>query len=257
MSVPQGLYYDAENNVLIMQDVGKLKTFVDYLTSKPPLSPHIASLIGSHIGEAIARLHNLGRAKRNDPDFKFFSGNTVGRTTAKQLYETMIPNAAKHNIDDPILPKAVKELIDEAMTSEETFIMGDLWSGNILLDLEESSNKLKQIWVVDWELCKYGPVSLDLGYFLGDCFLVTRFQDEQVGTTVRKSFLDSYAQVSNTPIDYKKVVKAIGAHIVMWTDFMDWGNEEERIAFIKKGVEAFHEAEDGEITSLILPSHLH
>nr|A0A286LEZ6.1 RecName: Full=4-hydroxytryptamine kinase; AltName: Full=Psilocybin biosynthesis kinase [Psilocybe cyanescens]ASU62240.1 4-hydroxytryptamine kinase [Psilocybe cyanescens] len=256
VSVPEGLHYDVVNNALIMQDVGTMKTLLDYVTAKPPISAEIASLVGSQIGAFIARLHNLGRENKDKDDFKFFSGNIVGRTTADQLYQTIIPNAAKYGIDDPILPIVVKELVEEVMNSEETLIMADLWSGNILLQFDENSTELTRIWLVDWELCKYGPPSLDMGYFLGDCFLVARFQDQLVGTSMRQAYLKSYARNVKEPINYAKATAGIGAHLVMWTDFMKWGNDEEREEFVKKGVEAFHEANEdnrnGEITSILV-----
>ncbi|PPQ83229.1 Psilocin Phosphotransferase (PsiK) [Psilocybe cyanescens] len=257
VSVPEGLHYDVENNALIMQDVGTMKTLLDYATAKPPLSTEIASLVGTEIGAFIARLHNLGRKRRDQPAFKFFSGNIVGRTTADQLYQTIIPNAAKYGINDPLLPTVVKDLVGEVMNSEETLIMADLWSGNILLEFVEGNpSELKKIWLVDWELCKYGPASLDMGYFLGDCYLIARFQDELVGTTMRKAYLKGYARTAKGTINYSKVTASIGAHLVMWTDFMKWGNYEEREEFVKKGVEALHDAwednNDGEITSVLV-----
>ncbi|PPQ98758.1 Psilocin Phosphotransferase (PsiK) [Panaeolus cyanescens] len=257
VSAPEGLHYDVENNALIMQDVGTLKTLMDYVIEKPAISTEMARLIGTEIGDFVARLHSIGRQKRDQPDFKFFSGNIVGRTTADQLYQTILPNTAKYGIDDPLLPTVVKDLVDEAMQSEETLIMADLWTGNILVEFEEGNlSVLKKIWLVDWELCKYGPVRLDMGYFLGDCFLISRFKNEQVAKAMRQAFLQRYNRVSDTPINYSVATTGIAAHIVMWTDFMNWGTEEERKEYVKKGVAGIHDGRnhnvDGEITSILM-----
>ena len=254
--VPQSLHYDVVHNALIVQDVGSLKTLMDYVTARPSLSSEMAKLVGGQIGAFIARLHNIGRENKDHPEFNFFSGNIVGRTTAVQLYETIVPNATKYDIDDPIIPVVVQELIEEVKASDETLIMADLWGGNILLEFGKDSSDLAKIWVVDWELCKYGPPSLDMGYFLGDCFLLAQFQDEQVATAMRRAYLENYAKVAKVPMDYNKSTTGIGAHLVMWTDFMNWGSDEERKTSVEKGVRAFHDAKrdnkEGEIPSILL-----
>lgn len=217
----------------------------------------MAALIGSQIGGFIARLHNLGREDKDQPEFKYLSGNTAGRKAVDTSgYQTIIPNAAKYGIEDPILPIVVKELREETLNSEETLIMGDFWIGNILLQLGENSLELEKIWIVDWEMCRYGAAAADVASIAGDCFLIARFHDKSVGTRMRQAYLQNYARIANIPMDYKRVVKGIGAHLIMWTAILEWGSDEETREFIEKGVKTLHDAskftQGGEVASIIV-----
>lgn len=73
---------------------------------------------------------------------------------------------------------------------------------------------------------------------------------------MRQAYLVNYARIAKVPMVYEKVTTATGAHLVIWTDFMEWGSDEERREFVEKGTKAIHEArkntQDGVITSIIM-----
>lgn len=260
VSVPEGLHYDPDRHVLLMQDVGSLQTLMDFVCAKPPPSTDIATLIGSQIGEFIARLHNLGRENKDQSKFQYFSGNTAGRQAAGTIYQTITPNAATYGIEDPILPIVAKELGEESLRSEETLIMGDFWMSNILLQFGENSSDLKKIWIIDWEMCRYGASAVDVASLAGDCFLIARFQDQSVGTKLRQAYLQNYARIAKVPIGYGRVTTGIGAHLIMWTAMLEWGSDEGTREYVEKGVKALREArkdsQDGEITSILVKESL-
>lgn len=258
VAVPTVYHYDSTANVLVMQDIGSIATLHGFLRSNTPPTVPMAALIGAKLAAFIAGVHNWGR--NNLPAHTRLSANTVGRTAMKKLcYETIVPKAAKSGVVDPLLPMVVAALSEEAMTNDETLVMGDFWTANVLIDVQEShtgEQVLKKLWVIDWESCRYGNPATDIASFAGDSYLVSRFQDHGLGEALRHSFLETYAALAK--VDPLRVALGLGAHWIMWTDDLGQGGEAETRECVDKGLEYIQRAWDqsAEWVSLSLAKEL-
>ncbi|KZP10119.1 hypothetical protein FIBSPDRAFT_938200 [Athelia psychrophila] len=240
ISVPSVYHHDNIKHVLIMQDVGTIPTLQDFmLSASPPPPTDIAALIGCQLATFIAGLHNWGR--NNESARAGLSANAYGRTVQDLCrYQKVVPNAIASGILDPLLSTVMAALAETDKTSEETAIMGDFWTANVLVNIEESASgekALKKMWIIDWEACRYGSPATDVGLFAGDCYLISRVHNEMAADAMRHSFLGTYATLAK--VDPMEVVIYMGAYWIMWTYYEDIGEAEQRKR-LAKGVEYIH-----------------
>jgi len=125
--------------------------------------------------------------------------------------------------------------------TDATFIMGDFWPGNILVDGEEEDDddgqrrgqqqQQRPCFVVDWELAKAGLAGLDVGQFCAELATLRRLRpgdDGRAGAAageILASFVRAYfAGVGHqAPEETRRVaVGHFGAHLVVWTARVGW-----------------------------------
>lgn len=225
-----------------MQDIGSVPTLHSFLRGNTPPSIPMTTLIGTKLATFIAGVHNWGR--NNPMAHRRLSANAVGRTAMKTLcYDTIVPKAAKSGVVDPLLQVVAEALSEEVMTNEETLVMGDFWTANVLIDVHKSHTGelvLKKLWVIDWESCRYGNPATDVSSFAGDSCLVYQFQNRNVGEALRHSFLKTYAGLAK--VDPLRVVLGLGAHVIMWTADLGADKDGEARICVDMGVEYIHRA---------------
>ncbi|KZP34384.1 hypothetical protein FIBSPDRAFT_923907 [Athelia psychrophila] len=237
VSVPSVYHHDAIKHILIMQDVGTIPTLRDLMSASPPPPIDIAALIGRQLATFIAGLHHWGQ--KNERARAGLSANAYGRTAMDSCgYQTVVPNAAASGVFDPLLSTVMVALAETDRTSEETAIMGDFWTANMLVDIEESASgekALKQIWVIDWEACRYGSPAVDVASFAGSCYTSSRVHNEMATDAMRRNFLGVYATLAK--VDPMEVVIGMGTFWIMWTKYEEGIGEAELRERVVKGVE--------------------
>jgi 5-methylthioribose kinase len=213
--------FDTDNNVIIMDDCGEdavnLKTL---MLSKPP-SPALGSQIGAALGEFLGSLHKWGKSHKSI--LSFFDANVQARRlsaliTYGRLVSTITGEDALPTLSDPPLDVSPKEIhkiseiaaerASEIAVSDETMTMGDFWTGNLLVDIDEVEGKLRKIIVVDWEMAKPGLAALDVGQFYAEMDTLSQFHPScrESGSSLCRSFFDKYAKLY--PVDSTLVQKA-------------------------------------------------
>ncbi|KAF9316492.1 hypothetical protein BGZ91_005543 [Linnemannia elongata] len=248
VKVPRVLYWDHENNVVIQEDAGMtsthLKGFISSLAQPP--SPRLAKEIGSSLGEFIARLHLYGFRHRSEL-YPNKMANTEALSLSRLILYDQFPKAAsKYMEDQPQFDRDVIDLAskwggDRLMNEPETLAHGDFWPGNFLVDSatgEGNEITIKSIYIVDWEMSRYGPAAMDLGQFIAEAFSLNKYRHpcEELMT----SFLEAYCKIYGdrlTTTDLKTAVIHCGAHLMSWTPYTGWFKEDDD-----------HEAKSKEIT---------
>ena len=127
--------------------------------------------------------------------------------------------------------------------------MGDFWPGNVAVSLDEEG-KLKEINVLDWELCKLGLAGMDIGQFCGELYLLTRFHEEvcrETGRAMIEHFLLGYQP---TESELRRAGVHVGSHLVVIPSFVVKGGSEIRRAVAAEGVEVMEYPEKGIIYKL-------
>jgi len=142
------------------------------------------------------------------------------------------------SISDPLLRTAMASLVETDTTSKETAIMGDFWTGNVLVDIEESASGekvLKKIWIVDWETCRYCSPAIDIAMFAGDCYSISRVHNELATDVMRRNFFATYAGLAK--VDPMEVAIRMGAFWILRAVFLEDLGEAEQRERVAKGFE--------------------
>lgn len=127
--------------------------------------------------------------------------------------------------------------------------MGDFWPGNVAVAVDEEG-KLKEINVLDWELCKLGLAGMDVGQFSAELYLLTRFNGEVCGETGRvmmECFLEEYQPTEG---EVRRAGVHVGSHLVVIPSFTVKGTSEIRRAVAAEGIEVMEYPEKGIIYEL-------
>lgn len=134
--------------------------------------------------------------------------------------------------------------------TDSTFVMGDFWPGNILVDGEEGEEgdgvdvdqrrgqqqqqQQQPCFVVDWELAKEGLAGLDVGQFCAELATLRRLRPgddgraqaaagETLASFVRAYFAGGDVAVGHHAEETRRVaVGHFGAHLVVWTARVGW-----------------------------------
>ncbi|KAG7099764.1 hypothetical protein E1B28_001577 [Marasmius oreades] len=268
VTVPRVYHFDEKESVIIMEDCG-----VDSVTLKQFLvdgrcTPALAEKIGGALGNFLGGLHH-----------------TWGTNNAARLLETLRGHKQAKEIcvwavygrlgstikgEDPMSnisenPPAIgetefkrmeeigKEISANMLSAEDDFVMGDFWTGNILLDLVDGGSDINHIFVVDWEAARPGLQGLDVGQFCAEVDLTRRFHpsNASVASKMITSFYHSYSNLDakkNVAL-YQSALAHWGAHLIVWTPRVRWGGSEETRVVVKDGVEllleGYERSEDG------------
>lgn len=108
-------------------------------------------------------------------------------------------------------------------------------TGNVLVSTSPSGT-LNALWVLDWELAKYGPASTDLGQFCAESWTSAHFRDREAGLRLLHSFKTAYhaaAPPTLRPLNGcgggSEVALHLAAHVIVWTPLVGWSDNEEKI----------------------------
>ncbi|THV06613.1 hypothetical protein K435DRAFT_815972 [Dendrothele bispora CBS 962.96] len=261
VTVPEVHLFDEKESVIIMEDSGQNSvTFKEFIL-RGRCSPEVGTRIGSALGEFLGQLHvwgkdNLSKVVEllgpNEPAKKISGWATYGRlvSTLKGDDNLDALSGAPLGIPEDQLEiiKDVGEKTQQIMLSaEESFLMGDFWTGNILLQLDEADN-VKRIYVIDWELAKPGLCGWDLGQLAAELDLLRRFHPSQkeVASNAISSFYQSYSRVHAGDIAlYRTAVTHWGNHLVVWTPRVAWGDRDTTRQTVLSGVEMIIEGQNG------------
>ncbi|KAF9969904.1 hypothetical protein BGZ73_007549 [Actinomortierella ambigua] len=247
IKVPRVYHWDQENNIVVQEDAGmqsiNLKEFISTLAEPP--SPKLAREIGGSLGEFIARLHLYGIRHRSDL-YPHKMANPEGLALSRLILYDEFPKAASKYMDDqPQFDRDVIHLAskwggDRLMNEPETLAHGDFWPGNFLVDTtagEGNELTIKHMFIVDWELSRYGPAAMDVGQFVAEAFSLNKYRHpcEDIMT----SFLEAYCKIYGdrlTTTDIKTAMIHCGGHLMAWTPYTGWFNDHKDHAAMAKEI---------------------
>jgi len=256
--VPITYLHDEVNNVIIMEEAGRDAVNLKELLRRPnPPSAVTGATIGRALGEFIARLHVWGKTDQGRTSLDFFDGNPQARdictwATYGRLVDTIMGKSESIPlIHDPLLPVTLEELekisklaeerAEEMRSSRETMTMGDFWTGNVLIDLDRGDNgseeKLRKIFVVDWEVARPGVAAFDVGQFQAEIYTVRHFNPVcgPASEALDAAFLEGYLSIQ-PKLDRQKVAQHLATHLVIWTARAGWEPAEKTRALVEHGL---------------------
>ncbi|KAF5378573.1 hypothetical protein D9615_007124 [Tricholomella constricta] len=267
VTVPTIYKFDPQRNVIIMEDCGidalTLKEFMRRGSGSESAAPGLAATIGTSLGRFLGAMHAWSRA---DPDgiLELFAKNLQAlRLSAWATYgrvaETLQPRAGDDVppalTDQPIvvsesdmgIVNEVAEEMGEAITAaRDTFVMGDFWPGNIMVTLD-SEQRLRRLYILDWELAKTGVPGVEIGQFCAEMHLLRRFVPaiEESVSTVLDTFLQAYADERQPEEEVaRNALVHWGTHLVVWTPRVQWGDKDTTRKVVEEGLRIIVAASD-------------
>ncbi|CAF1331837.1 unnamed protein product [Didymodactylos carnosus] len=238
VQIPKVYHYDQTHHVLILQDCGDLPTLESVLLNTPP-SIEVSAQIGHALGEFLAKLHVWGR--ENEYMKKTFENYitpvTISLFTSYGKSDATEKELVLTNAEKLVLNEIVTSVI-ESMQQRETFTMGEFWRGNILVDIDPDTTMLRQIYIIDWEMARYGLPSHDVAQFIPDFVMPPRFKYHLSSNALLSSFLLTYKKLCHLDNqDIKTVATHVGMHIFVWANGFALKYGEDKKQFVAIGTE--------------------
>ncbi|MEL6133718.1 MAG: phosphotransferase [Bacteroidota bacterium] len=201
--IPRLFDYDAEANILVMQDAGPLPSLRQILAD-PTLSQEHAAQIGQDLGTFIGNLHKYSL---NDKEYaRRFHNVDIQRVRSQVQYH--LSPAQLH----PWTPRArhvstqIQQLGNALLYPGHCMIMGDLWPQSILVAPSD-------IWIIDWELTHFGFQVQDVAHLLAHLWMlwdVAVHPKQRVNTiSLAHHFRSAYEAICTQPLEQLSVAQRI------------------------------------------------
>ncbi|GJJ10079.1 hypothetical protein Clacol_004305 [Clathrus columnatus] len=256
VSLPKVYYEDTDNRVIIMYDCGEsciiLKDYLKFHSVPLETARRIGNSLGRFIGELHVASHQNQPADSpgvllkhkfekvlQEPDvFDFFYG----------VIKRDLPRTTEHY--DKIIA-LLDNMYDKTKFSNEVLVMGDFWTGNMLIH----GDSLEHLSVIDWETARSSLAGLDVSRLLAEVYTISRFHPSSLSAIneLISTFIASYKLVvtSETNIhDFDKIVKIIAFNVGVYlivTILMakpGWRSDEEAREIVSKGISFLFNAEN-------------
>ncbi|KAG8813128.1 hypothetical protein FRC17_001660 [Serendipita sp. 399] len=161
--LPELVFYDTTNHVGCYVDLGTLPTLMQYLTDHPGQEAvEIATRTGRLLGEFLAGLHIWGwKVLQSEPSIlDVFRRSQGAKEHCAQRTIGLVEGVAKEYQIEADWENITNTLKREVLDVEQTFNMGDFWTGNVLIEMQgPTSQVIKTLYILDWELAKTGPAT--------------------------------------------------------------------------------------------------
>lgn len=120
--------------------------------------------------------------------------------------------------------------------------MGDFWPGNILVDLDrdtDGSERLRKLFVVDWEVTRPGVAAFDVGQFQAEIATVRHFNPACGPTTkaLDAAFLEGYLSIEPV-LDRKRAAQHFAMHLIIWTARVGWEPAGKARELVERGLKS-------------------
>ncbi|KAL0068529.1 hypothetical protein AAF712_004243 [Marasmius tenuissimus] len=255
VTAPRVHHFDDKENVIIMDDCGAnsitLKQFLLDGRCTPSLAEKIGDALGKFLGglhhtwgkKGITRLLDILKAHEQAKQISAWAvyGRIATTVTGQDPRSNVSSNPPDIRRDDFEKLKEIANKTSAAVVSADSeFVMGDFWTGNILLDLAEGDTDINRIFVIDWELAKPGLHGLDVGQFCAEVDLVRKFHsaNSSASSSMITSFYRAYSSLHESKDAglYRTAIVHWGAHLVVWTPRTAWGSPEETRKVVQEGI---------------------
>ncbi|KAG8743628.1 hypothetical protein FRC12_015004 [Ceratobasidium sp. 428] len=245
VQVPRVLYYDPEAHVLIMTDLGPVRSISAVLREAfgAGTIKDLSKKIGGALGDFMGRFHKWGSDEAQAQLRARFLENATPRDTSLELtYRLMLETAEKYGIKTAWMEDMVKDRMNDAAKGGSVIAMGDFWFGNILV----STDPQLRVYIIDWELARCARPELDVGQFAAAAYSLTHEHPSCGDFTLMQSFIKSYNV--HFALDEVQIGLAVGREVMMpWITEQD-DRAKESIA--RDGLELLVSARKGDVTGI-------
>jgi hypothetical protein len=279
VTVPAVHLLDTANHAIVMDDAGPATLPLKAALLAGRISPQRGAALGTALGEFLRALHARGREDvalregfaRNEAACEISAFATYSRlgATLRALDKDEEAGQGGFRGDQALLRsvlgeeplgisedtmRVVEALADRRVAQikkppADTFVMGDFWPGNVLVNVGEEVDKgdgpgsqasvsdsvpaaPANLVVVDWELAKAGLAGLDVGQFCAELATLRRLRPDsgeqrraEAAGELLANFVRAYFAGDVTPEadETRRVaVGHFGVHLAVWTPRTGW-----------------------------------
>ncbi|KAJ3138979.1 Carboxy-terminal domain (CTD) phosphatase [Geranomyces variabilis] len=242
--VPTVYHYDATTKTLYMSDFGAgrptLKEFlINPAFAADRFDPQRLRDLGRAIGGFLRTLHDTGRQNLSRLDGVL--NEKMGTLTKQQLiyeyyykqYKGVMSKLGISGLEEAVA--AVEAFAEsDAFYARETFVMGDFWPGNMLVN----PKSLDSACVVDWEMARIGVPTLDVSQFCAELYMAEKFKGSAAAKDVMKGLIETYG---SDRLDLRAFAIGLAMHVAVVATYYGWETDEEKLRQVVKGAAVYAE----------------
>ncbi|PYI19820.1 hypothetical protein BO86DRAFT_179425 [Aspergillus japonicus CBS 114.51] len=235
---PRLFTFHPETNTAVLEDLPDsldLKTFCISSAASTTISQEWAVLIGRALGTWLWAFHRwtdekdqaavVAELEKNHAMRLLKLSVNYGSLAARIDQYPALLGEAREVFEQVRLAAAAE--VEKKGEVEYGIIHGDFWSGNVLVPhsaLDPSPQT--SLFVVDWELCHFGPRAWDLGQMLAELYMLKHFRGIDAGPSMIEGFLGGY-QVPNEAFAFWVLIH-VGVHFITFGSMIrGWGTPEQ------------------------------
>eukprot|EP01117_Protostelium_nocturnum_P013428 TRINITY_DN5008_c0_g1_i1.p1 TRINITY_DN5008_c0_g1~~TRINITY_DN5008_c0_g1_i1.p1 ORF type:complete len:340 (+),score=115.75 TRINITY_DN5008_c0_g1_i1:278-1297(+) len=227
---PKLYHHDLENNNLVMEDLGNIPTLKEFVGSGKLKNEDLLPL-SSALGNFLHMFHD--QMGKNEEMKKLAKDNEWGKKIGIWREYGILESNSILDEDTKLQLKPIVDFMTKRMEEEnEIVLMGDMWPGNLLVKTDDEG-RVKEIYVVDWEMMRTGPYGIELGQLYAECFLLHFFKG--VDVKFANAMVQSYPLFLKDHEVQRMVAMQAGFHLFTWVPMASWGGKEETEECAKLG----------------------
>ncbi|EWC47301.1 hypothetical protein DRE_03420 [Drechslerella stenobrocha 248] len=227
VKTPKVYWVDETNRVVIIEDAGpESRTLKDVLLSDTIPSVGVFRQIGDELGKYLAQLHTWGSSPEVMSRFENKDARVIASWRTVGRVEDEVEKAC------PDIPQDVKTALktwcdkekEKAMNGVDTVIMGDFWTGNVLVNLT-AAGELESLYVVDWEMVRPADAAVELSQMLAEVWEAGQFGRSTDAKAAAKdlavALCSAYEHGARMLPEnmLRDVMVGAGAHVAVWAEF--------------------------------------
>ncbi|KAI9039006.1 uncharacterized protein KD926_009990 [Aspergillus affinis] len=220
---PRHLHLDTCTNLQVIEDIPNIGTLRKFLFLNNVLPDSTARLIGHGLGRWLAAFHARDWSQAGDDAIATFHRNTAALRTLTMPYEyamSLFPN-------DSLARASVLHAFSPDHPSRLCIIHGDYTTRNFLVQPSKSPKDVN-LSIVDWELCRHGCITEDVGSMITSLYVQWRFEGSPCAELILRGFIRGYGLLDESLVF--RMAGLMGIHLLMWEKLglMSGGNVDTR-----------------------------
>ena len=220
--VPDIYYSSCDMSLVVMQNLNKHKILRGEMINRvifPHLSEHISSFLADTLFYTSDFYKSSAQKKEDLKKFinielcsiteDFIFTHPFEENETNQYSPKLDMNHVKNFREDRDVKKAILEMKYKFMTSTQALLHGDLHTGSIMLNTEET-------YVIDPEFAFYGPMGFDIGIYLANLIMsyVSLEQNESnyksyVISLLKETWEKFTTKFKNNMLEHQKKTKSL------------------------------------------------
>ncbi|PLB52326.1 hypothetical protein P170DRAFT_472229 [Aspergillus steynii IBT 23096] len=208
---PAHLYCDTDAKVGVMEDVPNHGTLREYFDLNPGIDKSTALTIGESLGQWLSEFHSRDWSHLDDESAAPFIQNQTTMRESKAIFEFLMDSFH----DDSLARESIIKVFSED-DSCQSLIHGDFSGRNSLVQSDSPGKDPNaiNITIIDWEMCRFGCSSVDLGSMISSIYIQWRFDGTPSAKFLLNGFIRGYGQVSDHVA--LRTVALIAVYILLW-----------------------------------------
>ncbi|PRP89668.1 hypothetical protein PROFUN_00010 [Planoprotostelium fungivorum] len=224
--IPKIIEYYQDEHLMLVEDFGEKCCTLKGFISEGRIHSDQVEVVGRTLSLFLEKLYQS--AKSDESLQKIARDHLWAKDSSAHREHGQLNDVTTNSPEEKQdLLAAGKYMIERIGKDAGQLVMGDFWTGNILLRTSDD-DRIVGLAVVDWEMIHYGPLSVELGQMCAEMFLLHHFKGASFN--LLHSFLNPHfpsGNISDNQQLAREMIIQMGAHLSVWPRYVPWGTEEQ------------------------------